>query len=400
MGPAISAGAQALPSEPIVVGGGRLTIGGDISASFGCALDTTEGACGSDVGFFNYSDYEHSVFRMLRIAVTASLNAGEHVAVLGELRTENLEAPEVYAFYVRVRPWTNRSIDIAAGRVPPVFGAFARRIYAADNPLIGYPLAYQYLTSLRSDALPASADELLRMRGRGWLASYSIGNTTPDRGLPVVSSFRWDTGVVVHGGFDRFDASVAVTTGTISDPLFRDDNSGRQIAGRIGMRGSPGLLIGVSASHGPFLSARAARGAVGDGHDRDFTQTAFGVDAEYSRDYYVLRGEAILSRWTLPSVQLPLIDEPISASTAYVEGRYKIRPGLYAAARLDYLGFSDITGTDGRDTWDAPVTRVEVGGGYSLQRNLVLKGTFQHNVRGGGRVTGLNVVATQLVYWF
>ena len=54
--------------------------------------------------------------------------------------------------------------------MPPTFGAFARRTYATDNPLIGYPLAYQYLTSLRPDALPANADELLRMRGRGWLS--------------------------------------------------------------------------------------------------------------------------------------------------------------------------------------------------------------------------------------
>ena len=62
------------------------------------------------------------------------------------------------------------------GRIPPTFGAFTRRAYSRDNPLIGYPLAYQYLTSLRADAVPASADELLRMRGRGWLTEFSIGN--------------------------------------------------------------------------------------------------------------------------------------------------------------------------------------------------------------------------------
>ena len=31
-----------------------------------------------------------------------------------------------------------------------------------------------------------------------------------------------------------------------------------------------------------------------------------------------------------------------------VEGRYKIRPGLYAAARFDHLGFSKVTGTPDR----------------------------------------------------
>ena len=37
--------------------------------------------------------------------------------------------------------------------MPPTFGAFARRTYANDNPLIGYPLAYQYMTTMRADAL-------------------------------------------------------------------------------------------------------------------------------------------------------------------------------------------------------------------------------------------------------
>jgi len=36
-----------------------------------------------------------------------------------------------------------------------VIGAFARQAYGRDNLVIGTPLAYQYLTSLRPDALPA-----------------------------------------------------------------------------------------------------------------------------------------------------------------------------------------------------------------------------------------------------
>src|SRR5256886_9040457 len=67
--------------------------------------------------------------------------------------------------------------DIQAGRVPPTFGAFARRAYVSDNFLIGYPLAYQYLTSLRPDAVPANADELLRSEerrvGKEWRSRWS-----------------------------------------------------------------------------------------------------------------------------------------------------------------------------------------------------------------------------------
>jgi hypothetical protein len=53
-----------------------------------------------------------------------------------------------------------------------------------------------------------------------------------------------------------------------------------------------------------------------------------------------------------------------------------------------------------RREWEAPVTRIEAGIGYSLQHNLLLKVAYQHNDRDGGRVPTLGITAAQLVYWF
>jgi hypothetical protein len=382
--------AQTLPSGPIVIDDGLLTVSGDVSGSI----------APRDPGFFNYTDYEHSALRLLRIEGSAMLKPNDHVALLGEVRSENGDAPLPYALYIRIRPWLHHDFDIQAGRIPPTFGAFARRTYASDNFLIGYPLAYQYLTTLRPDSVPASVDDLLRVRGRGWLSSFPIGNTRPDRGVPLASVFRWDTGVQVHAANDFVDAAAAVTVGTISNPLFKEDNAGRQLAGRVALHPATGLIVGASASTGPFVTTTAARGAVGDGHDGDFRQTAWGADVEYSRDYYIVRFETILSRWTLPEVRAPFLDGPLSALGTSLEGRYKIAPGLYVAARLDHLGFSEVTGSTIRTTWDAPVTRVEIGGGYSLQRNLILKVSFQHNTRDTVRSPILNIPAAQLVFWF
>jgi hypothetical protein len=83
-----------------------------------------------------------------------------------------------------------------------------------------------------------------------------------------------------------------------------------------------------------------------------------------------------------------------------VEGRYKLRPGLYLAARVDHLGFGQVATETGSRTWEAPVTRLEVGGGYSIQRNLLLKLMLQHNQRDGGRTRTAYLGAAQLVYWF
>jgi hypothetical protein len=390
-----SARAQTLPSEPISVGGGRITIGGDVAASVGS----------SDPGFFDYTDYEHSALRLLRVDVSAAVNGGEHLTLLGELRTENLDSLQPYALYVRIKPWTTRAIDIEIGRIPPVFGAFARRTYASDNPLIGYPLAYQYLTSLRPDSLPANADELLRKRSLGWLTRYTIGDATLDKGVALVSAFRWDTGVEVHGTKGIVNTTVALTAGTLSNPLVSDDNRGKQIAARVELRpvgGLSGLIVGASAASGAFVSASAVRAALGDdSRAGEFIQTAWGADVEYSRGYYLLRFETILSDWQLPIVRTPALELPLRAVSTSIEGRYKIMPGLFAAARADHLGFSDVAGTNITQPWDAPVTRVEVGGGYSIQRNLQLKVSYQYNRRDGGVLEqSAHLKAAQLVFWF
>jgi hypothetical protein len=388
-----TAGAQGLPAEPIAIADGRVTLGGGISAAVGP----------EDDGFFNYTDYAHSALRMLRIDLSAAVKAGPHFALLGEIRTENFGQIRPYALYVRIRPWTSRNFDLQVGRVPPTFGAFARRTYANDNPLIGYPLAYQYMTTMRADALAANVDELLDKRSEGWLLDYSVGDPNKDGGVALVSAFRWDTGVQVHAasGDGAVQGTVSVTSGTVSNPRFRDDNGGPQLAGRVEMRPVNGVVAGASLARGPFLGHDAARDALGNVDAGAFTQTAWGGDLEYSRDHYLLRFEVVGSAWRLPAVEAPVLPRSLGARSMSVEGRYKLRPGLYAAARFDHLGFSKVVGTTETAAWDAPVKRLEVGAGYSLQRNLLLKLAYQLNRREEGHLERFeNFSAAQLVFWF
>jgi hypothetical protein len=386
---------QVLPAGPIETGRGTVTISGEVTATAG-----TE----DENAYFNYTDYEHNALRMFRLSLSGMWRPTPRVAVLTEVRSENLERVIPYALYVRVRPWAGTPFDVQAGRIPPVFGTFARRSYGADNPLIGYPLGYQYLTSIRPDAVPANADDLLLMRGRGWRASYTVGNPVPGPGVPVVSAYRWDTGVEAHYAAERVEAAVSVTSGTLSNPRVDDDNDGRQIAGRVAWRPAIGLTLGLSGARGAFVDraiVQAYEEALGP---HDYTQDAVGVDGEYSRGYWLVRGEAILTRWTVPKINMPFIDRPLGARTGYLEGRYRFTPRLFAAARVDGLAFTTINGQrlfDGQPTqWDAPASRVEVGGGVNLQRNLTLRGIVQKNWRDGGRIKRKTYVSTQLVYWF
>jgi hypothetical protein len=73
---------------------------------------------------------------------------------------------------------------------------------------------------------------------------------------------------------------------------------------------------------------------------------------------------------------------------------------MYLAARGEHLAFSRIAGRLGTMAWDAPVSRVEIGGGYYLQRNAVARLSWQHNDRKGGRTRRDSMVAAQLLFWF
>ena len=237
--------AQPLPSTPLSLAGGRIVLGGDVAVSAGE---------NDDLAYFNYTDYEHDALRMLRLSVLGEWRVVDRLAVLGEIRSENADQPRAYALYVRLRPWRDRPFDVQAGRIPPVFGAFARRVYGSDNPLIGYPLAYQYLTTLRPDAVPMTADDLLAVRARGWRVQFPFGSPAPRPGVPIVTAFRWDTGVELQAGDGPVRVAAAVTTGTLSSPRVRDDNGGKQVAARLELRPVIGLITGVSAARGAWLS--------------------------------------------------------------------------------------------------------------------------------------------------
>jgi hypothetical protein len=387
LGAARAAGAQEILSSPLSLAGGRVVVGTDMSIAL-TPQDDTDGA------WFNYTDYEHNALRLFRVAVNADIHVTDQISVLTEIRSENFDTVTPYALYVRVRPWRDRPIDIQAGRIPPTFGEFARREYGAGNPLIGYPLAYQYLTSVRPDAVPSSAEDVLRMRARGWRPSYPIGSLDVATGMPLITAFRWDTGAQVRVGPPSLNASVAVTNGTTSDPRTLDNNGGKQVAGRVEWRPNLALTIGGSAAAGAYVAdAALASATVMSGTHS--TQQALGFDVEMARDHWMVAGEFIWNRW-----QVPTIAPTLDAASGFVEGRYKVSPGFYVASRIDHLGFSRLTSSSlGTTTWDAPVTRLESGVGYYLRRNLLAKGTYQYNWRDGGFVRTRGLFAAQLHFW-
>jgi len=384
------ASAQPLPSGPVSAFDGRLAVGAEVSATIGEE---------DDDAFFNYTDYEHNTLRMFRVAFSAAWRPVSRLAVVGEVRSEDLNAVRPYAAYVRVRPWVNHAFDVQVGRIPPTFGAFGRRGYGgSDSALIGYPLAYQYLTSLRADAAPATVADLLVMRGRGWRASYPIGSQEPAPGVPLISAFRWDTGIQGHWENSAVEVTGSVTTGTLADPRVSDNNGGKQLSARVAYRPAAGLVLGGSAARGEFFDRDVTQAMPETGGSH--AQTSLGADVEYSRGYWLLRSELVWSQWNVPFATPPRALN-VSALGVWVEGRYRLTPRIVVAGRVDRLGFSRLdAGSSLTPTWDADVWRIEADAGYYVQRNLIVRAAVQHNERQGGRVREATYVSGQVAYWF
>jgi hypothetical protein len=72
-----------------------------------------------DPGFFNYTSYEFSALRNLRLSASTEIRATDRVQVLGEVRLDQGRVLEAYGLFVRLRPWPARRFDIQAAACRP-----------------------------------------------------------------------------------------------------------------------------------------------------------------------------------------------------------------------------------------------------------------------------------------
>lgn len=387
-----------LPATAELASAPRLSVAADVSITFGP----------HDPYWFNYTDYDQNALRFLVASLGGSYRLARWLDGVAEVRVENADRVRASALYARVTPWRDRAITFSAGRVPPVFGAFAGTRYGSDNPLISRPLPYQYLTTLRYDVVPISADSLLAVRGDGWRVRYPesrgpnpIVPANARAGVPFLSTSRWDTGILAHVESDHVEIAGGVTVGTLADPRVDDNNGGKQVAARAVWRPDAAWSVGVSVARGAFVS-RAAAVQAGSG-DTTWPQWGVGLDAAFSRGYLGLRGEVLFGGWRIPEVTSPVVDGPLGTTGAILEARYRVLPRLDVAARADWLGFSEISGTmyGGVPTpWDAEVTRVEAGLTYRVSRHWRVKAVYQHDWRYGAERESEGYPAVQLVVWY
>jgi len=389
-----AAGAQAQTSDQGYGTTRRVSAGGEIAGVIGPR---------DDIAFFNYTDYNTNALRVGRLRLFGEWRAVmDRLSVIAELRSENLSDVDAHALYLRWRPLAAHNLFVQAGRVPPVMGAFPRRAYGRDNAVIGLPLGYQYLTSLRPDALPATHDDLLRMRGRGWQSSFPVGSTSLEPGISLLAVSRWDTGVEASWSGGRGEIAAAVTQGSPAVPVVKDRNGGLMISSRAAAYLPAGITVGVSAGRGRWIDDAVLTLASHDS-PASSSQTVIGTDFEWGLGRWLVRSEWLRSSFELPIVNDPRPETVLTAWTGFVEARYQLLPRWQLGARVERLGFSTLTGTvsGGVPTpWDAPVDRLEATVAFRAARHVDIRAGWQQNRRPAGRVQTRGFPALAALCWF
>ena len=385
-----------------------------VSGTFDISLSDA----GEDARHANLQRRSDSPFSHLRLNLLADVVAGERLTLFNQLPIDPSGRATLAGFlrsYVRYELFARGDADLSieAGKIPTPFGHFTERSYTDKNPLLGYPLIYHYATSMRSNQLPASNAELLTRRGQGPAARFEgySGGGSPSgfRGLPLIYDSCWDFGASAIGSVWRFEYLVAITQGTLSDPRSSgvDNNDGHQLALRLGFVPFTGLLVRGSFARGPYLDSAVGDTLRASGSEvEDFDQQIVGLSLEYGIRHLQIHAEVVANSWESPTIQDNRNrSEDLEVLGYYVEGKYNLRPGLFAAVRYGGLRFGEIDDGAGGSIskpWDYDVDRLELGLGYRPTEPVIAKLGVQINDLGrpAADTDGEHVLAAQLTLLF
>jgi hypothetical protein len=322
----------------------------------------------------------------------------ESISLFAEVQTVRGLTFVNYGLSAIYQPPKMPYLNFEVGKFLAPFGSFLGRRWASENPLIGFPLVYEYVTSLSAFDLPANSNELLGARGGGGAIGYHPESGESHGGLPKIQSGHlpqpgsglriasrevYFTGAQLFGVAGQLRYYLGVANGALSNPADINNTNGLQLHGRLGLRPLTGLEIGSSFSWGAYLDKNAVNAQLeprGDSAE-DFRQTALGFDLTYSIGHVQLFSEFVWNSW-----ESPFVEEKLNSSAFYVESKYTFFTRFFVAGRFNLIDFGNIDDpldedADGRltESWEFDIHQWEVGLGFRVNRNALIKAARQIN---------------------
>ena len=218
-------------------------------------------------------------------------------------------------------------------------------------------------------------------------------------GAPVIWGVPYQTGVMLFGSVGDLSYRVAaVNSAPSSEPEEWNYNRGERIhfsyVAHLGYQILDALRVGVSYNIGPYMRD-VARPSLPAGSDlNDYDQEIWGLEVEFTRARWEVRGELFLDRWEVANV----LDDPKDRSW-YLEVKRKLLPGLYGAVRYNAIEFNKIRRTGGgKERWDYDVESWQLGLGYRISPNTEVRTELQHHSPDGPGNLADDLVVLQLTW--
>lgn len=334
---------------------------------------------GHDVTPFNFNNQDDTggvgTFTALRMHLFLDATLSERTSVFVKLGGGAIDQARMQLDALAITTklgegWPN----LEAGRFLSPFGKFSQRFLGPDNPLIGEPLLYTYFTSLTTSQVPASAVDLLGQRGRGTRSRFA-GYTGQIRGQALQSNIWYLNGLKLAGNAGKFSYAAAVTNDAVSASELFDSDDDKATTLHFGYKPDIAWQIGLSASRSGYLNRNIQDNPAALGVELgDFEQSTIGVDIDYSSGPFTLFTEFVHNSWSTP-----FVGEDLETNGFFIEPSYKVAPGITLVARFDALWFSDVTIGGIASPWEFDVARLELGVRYNIERDLLVKATYQFN---------------------
>jgi hypothetical protein len=342
---------------------------------------------------YEHSDRTHSPAVTGRLEAFLDASYQEWLDFLAEARLDGTTSDgtvgvRIEQVWARLKIPDVPAIAFQVGKFAAPLGNFIPRAEPRQNPLVTWPLPYDWVTPLTgpgdsSAKILANRDAVAfkdwivpiwqEVYAFGLMAMGSAGSldyaVAAQNAAPSTIPYQWNSRI---GSFRYLDvyghASVAVDITT---------------------------RIGASVSYGPYehhpSGGNGAAGVAPFPHPDRLAQTLAGVDLHFSTGHLEIYSEAFFTRWETVQLGAP------SLWTYYLEAKYTFLPGLFGAVRFAQMIFGEVRDSAGDpEDWGRDVIRGEVGGGYFFTANFFVKATLQLNQTLSGRDPMGNLVALQL----
>jgi len=289
---------------------------------------------GDDSGLLSRNGGDLSVLGRLQLWSAFQISRGWQFYAMGEFETDDASGEretEAELEQIAFR-YTSPSAAyfLEAGKILSPLNAHSNRQLSTQNPLIGQSYLYS-------------------------------------------SSYPWGFQAAGSSGYLDYRAALLDRPDINPELSSIDPDPALRPAFGFGVTPFTGLRFGVSYTKGPYLNSQL-NSTLPQGTDwRDFDLEIVGFDLQFSRGYFELNGQLVVSKYEVPYY------ESSDYTGYYLELKYTWTPRFYGALRFQKLETDYGNGGDYLYGADEPgrLTDLEVGLGYRFSPNILLKVAYR-----------------------